>query len=170
MVVDIGSNNTSISVFDHGVPVFNRGIDTAAEHIKKKIGEVLQISQEEAEQVKRDLAHYTIALKGKPKIPQTLKIALSPIINEISYIINLFKNKASNFTLSERNISVEKIILTGGGAWMPYFMRYLSDLLNVKVYIGDPWARISYPEDLDFILEEAGPRLAISVGLALSKL
>jgi hypothetical protein len=37
----------------------------------------------------------------------------------------------------------------------------------MNVIIGNPWSRISYPPELDLLLNEIGPRLSVAVGLAL---
>jgi len=44
---------------------------------------------------------------------------------------------------------------------------YLSKILNINVIIGNPWTKISYPTDLEQVLIEIGPKLAVSVGLAI---
>jgi len=64
----------------------------------------------------------------------------------------------------------EKIVLSGGSALLPNLANYLSKVLNIKVIIGDPWARISYPVDLAPLLNEIGPRMSVAVGLAMREL
>lgn len=44
---------------------------------------------------------------------------------------------------------------------------FLSGKLNVNVYIGDPWARVTVPEALRPVLDEIGPRFAVAIGLAM---
>jgi len=39
--------------------------------------------------------------------------------------------------------------------------------MNVNAYLGDPWARVVYPQDLRPILDEIGPRFAVSIGCAM---
>ncbi|RKX90927.1 MAG: pilus assembly protein PilM, partial [Spirochaetes bacterium] len=47
------------------------------------------------------------------------------------------------------------------------FPNYLGEALNMRVYLGDPWARVIYPEDLKPVLDEIGPRFAVAIGLAM---
>ena len=70
----------------------------------------------------------------------------------------------------QQQSSLEKIILTGGSAFLPELVNYLSKLLDMKVLIGDPWDRIIYPLELKPVLSELGPRFAVSVGLAMREI
>ena len=92
-------------------------------------------------------------------VPQIIMTAVSPIINEIKYMIELFE--------SSNNEKVEKIILTGGGSVLINLANYLENVLNVQVIIGNPWFRVSYQKELQPVLSEVGPRLAIAIGLAM---
>ena len=59
-------------------------------------------------------------------------------------------------------------MLTGGGCLLGNFLdRYLTNTLNLRAYVGDPWARIVYPEELRPVLLEIGPRFAVALGLAM---
>ena len=62
---------------------------------------------------------------------------------------------------------MEKIVLAGGSAFLPNLVSYLNSLFNLPVIIGNPWYKVSYPEDLKLVLEEIGSRFAVSIGLAL---
>jgi Tfp pilus assembly PilM family ATPase len=87
---------------------------------------------------------------------------ISPVVNEIKYAINLFQTKHRKDT--------EKIILSGGSSLLPDLTGYLGKILDMKVIIGDPWSRVSYPEDLKPLLQEIGPRMAVAIGLAIREL
>ena len=62
---------------------------------------------------------------------------------------------------------VEKVVLTGGSSQIPGLRELLTDKLNLNTYLGDPWARVVFPEDVRSMLEEDGPSLSIGVGLAM---
>src|SRR3989339_309017 len=63
-----------------------------------------------------------------------------------------------------------KIILSGGSVMLPNLANYLSKILDINVIVGDPWSRISYPEDLKPLLHEIGPRLSVAIGLAMREI
>ena len=159
MIVDIGSNNTDVCVIEEGVPILNRGIDTGGNVITKAIMNSMNVNLDRAEQFKRD---FGLMVTGNRSVPNTIQNALNPIINEIKYVFDLYQRQG------EANI--EKIILSGGSAFLPNLPQYLSELLGLPVIIGDPWDRIVYPMDLKPVLQEIGPRMAASIGLAMRDL
>jgi type IV pilus assembly protein PilM len=164
MLIQIGASNTDISVIKKGIPILSRSIDAGGLTITKAISNNLNIGLVRAEQFKIDLG---INMNGSSSdvIPKTILGALSPVINEIKYLLNLYNNGKLNH--DDGGQKVEKIILTGGSSNLPNFVEYLSQTLNMNVIIGDPWSRISYPEELRPILKEAGPGLAIAIGSAI---
>ena len=95
-------------------------------------------------------------------IPKTIVETISPIVNEMKYAIGLFSSK--------NNKKTEKIILSGGSALLPNLANYLTKVLDIKVIVGDPWSRISYPVDLKPLLNEIGPRMSVAIGLALREI
>ncbi len=156
MVVDMGSSNTDICIIEEGVPVLNRGIDTGGESLTKGIMNSLNINQERAEQFKRD---FGLSAGANQNIPDVIEKSLAAIINEIKYIFEIYQRQGAS--------TIDKIILTGGSAWLPKLPEYLSNLLKLPVIIGDPWDRIVYPLDLKPVLYEIGPSMAVSIGLAM---
>jgi Tfp pilus assembly PilM family ATPase len=121
----------------------------------------MNIEISKAEQFKYDLCMNSLRSEGT-EIPGAIADIISPIVNEIKYAINLFQNKNRKAT--------EKIVLSGGSALLPNIQGYLSKILEKKVIIGDPWARLSYPADLKPLLNEIGPRMAVAIGLAMREL
>jgi Tfp pilus assembly PilM family ATPase len=87
------------------------------------------------------------------------------LLNEIRYSLQAYERMEA-----KENGKVEKIILTGGSAHLPHVARALSQALNMNVYLGDPWARVVFPEALRPVLDEVGPRLAVSIGLAMREI
>lgn len=156
MIVDIGSNNTDICVIEGGVPILNRGIDAGGSVITKAIMNSMNVNLDRAEQFKRDFGLMSGANRS---VPNTIQNALNPMINEIKYVFDLYQKQGS--------ANIEKIVLAGGSAFLPNLPSYLSQLLNLPVIIGDPWDRIVYPLDLKPVLQEIGPRMAASIGLAM---
>jgi Tfp pilus assembly PilM family ATPase len=61
-------------------------------------------------------------------------------------------------------------VLSGGSALLPNLPNYLGKILDTKVIIGDPWARVSYPVDLKPLLHEIGPRMSVAIGLAMREM
>ncbi len=161
MLVDIGATTTSISVVVASVPVVNRSIDLGGQTITKTIASSLNVDVDRAEQFKRDFGLISSGVGGN-QIPKRIEFMVSSVVNEINYVLNLYHNQSP--------AHIEKIILTGGSAWLPNLPNYLAQVLNTKVLIGDPWARVIYPVELKPVLTEIGPRLSIAVGLAMREI
>jgi len=161
MLVEIGASTTDVSVVDSIIPILNRSIDVGGEKITEAISKNLNISLDKSEQFKYDLGVSAIASPGS-KAPKAIIDAVSPVVNEIKYAINHFQDK--------NNKKIEKIVLSGGSALLPDLTKYLAKILDMKVIIGDPWSRVSYPKELKPLLQEIGPRLAVAIGLAIREL
>lgn len=157
MVIDIGSGATNICLIEAGVPVVNRGLDIGGYHITKSISDSLNVSFERAEQFKLD---FGIKMQEQPgALPEAIKGSLDPIVNEIQYVFDLYQ--------SQGRLTVDRVMLVGGSAFLPNLTTYLSQLLKIPVYIGNPWDRVVYPLDLKPVLEGIGPQMAVAVGLAM---
>ncbi|MFH1145602.1 MAG: type IV pilus assembly protein PilM [bacterium] len=156
MVIDLGSTTTDIIVFDRGVPVVTRSLDVGGTTISIQLARTTGVSLEEAEQLKRDVG---IPLSSANQ-QSPLENLLQPIMQEIKYSHDLYEKQ-------KLDGSIEKIILTGGTAQLPHLAERIESMINVRTYVGDPWARIITPQVLKPALDELGSRLAVAIGLAL---
>ncbi len=162
MLIDVGAVATTISVVVDAVPLINRSIDIGGHTITKAIANSLNIDVDRAEQFKRDFGLSQTSGASAGQIPKRIEFMVSSIINEVRYVLNLYQSQGHGM--------VEKIILSGGSAWLPGMTQYLSHVLGVNVFIGDPWARVMYPLELKPVLQSIGPRLAVAVGLAMREI
>ena len=158
MLVEIGATTTDVTIVDRGIPILNRSIDVGGITITNEISKSVGIDYAKAEQFKYDLGISAIRSK-EDKVPEIIGKTISPVINEIKYAINLYQNKNKKKT--------EKVVLSGGSALLPNLVNYLAKILDIKIIIGDPWARIAYPADLKPLLHEIGPRMSVAIGLAM---
>ncbi len=158
MIVEIGNSTSDISIAKNSIPMLSRSIDVGGLTISRAISDNLKIGLERAEQFKYDLGISSLT-GDKDAIPKAILETISPIVNEIRYTINLFESKGNN--------KIEKIVLTGGSALLVNLANYLAKTLDMKVIVGNPWARIAYEKDLEELLNEIGPRLSVAIGLAM---
>lgn len=158
MIVDIGAVATNIAIMVDGIPLINRSIDVGGETITRSIAQSMSIDHDRADQFKRDFGLSTNQ-QNVSQVPKTIEFIISSIINEIRFVLNLYRNQGSG--------PIEKIILAGGSSFLINLPAYLEKSLSIKTFIGDPWARVIYPVELQPILQEIGPRFAVSIGLAM---
>ena len=157
MIIDSSAVTTDIIIIEKGVPAFNRSIDVGGITISRAIANSLNIDFKRAEQFKRD-----IGMGGSSKIPKVIEGILKPVIDEMRYSIKLYQDQSGKI--------IEKVVFSGGSAYLPNLAEYFSKILNIRVIVGDPWARIAFPEDLKPALDEVAPRFAVAVGLALREI
>lgn len=164
MVVDMGAQSTNLSIIEQGIAVVNRGVNFGGIQVTKKMMERMGLSLEEVEQWKRDMgiAQLHAELSG------VVQSILDDVLHEIRYLFQLYRSQFQLATGGQTRI--EKIVLAGGNSFVPGLAEYLAAQLNVPVHLGDPWARIVYPEDLSVVLGELGPSMAVSVGLAMREI
>ena len=158
-LVDIGFKRTNITIVEKGIPFLTRSINVGGASVTKRIMEAAGLSQNDAEQMKRDLG--SSGNRGSA-LPPAVEAVIQPIMNEVKYAFQLY----ANMELTDVK-KVEKVIVTGGSAHLPHVPEYLASQLNVNVYRGDPWARVAYPAELRPVLDDIGPRMSVAIGLAM---
>ena len=165
LVVDIGAANTDIFIMDKMIPVLTRTVDTGGYKITKAFSDTLGITLEQAEQFKRDLESYRERLPDGKLVPDLVDLILTPIVKEVKYLIEFFGQQSGN-----EGKKIERIILSGGTAKIFNLPEYFTGIFNIRTFLGNPWARIIYPEELRPALDNCGSRLAVAIGLALREI
>ncbi|NQU84048.1 MAG: type IV pilus assembly protein PilM [Parcubacteria group bacterium] len=165
-IVDIGATKTNILIVDNGTPMVTRSINMGGAMITKVLSEKMKINLAEAEEMKKDMKQAVASgtTEDKAKIPKPVELLLTPVINEINYSFNLYLKENSEENSGKK---IEKIILTGGTALFPNLAKYFSEMLKIKVFVGNPWARMLYPDELRSDLDELGSRFSVAIGLAM---
>ncbi|MDD5040103.1 MAG: pilus assembly protein PilM [Patescibacteria group bacterium] len=161
MVIDVGSQATSISIFADNVPMLHRSIDLGGKSVTKSLAESMGLPEHAAEQFKHDMGG-SFAGTSIDKLPQPVRYVINSVVNEVRYILNIYQGQHKK--------TVSKIILTGGSAFLGNFTESIEKVFNIKTYIGDPWARVIHPVEIDTMLRQLGPRLAVAVGLAMREI
>ncbi|MFH1947459.1 MAG: pilus assembly protein PilM [Candidatus Magasanikbacteria bacterium] len=156
MVVDIGAERTNFFIIDQGLPLTHRSVSEGGYSIDVELSKLLGIEKDLASQIKKDLSKMD-------KIPDHVFMPFIDIITkEIEYSFDLFLSQTGN-----KGKKPEKIILTGGASVMPFFKEEIQKKFPLKVFVGDPWARTVYQDSLKQILDDIGPRMSVSIGLAM---
>ncbi len=164
MIVEIGANSTDIAIVNESIPVLSRSLAVCSSTITKALADKMGFDFAQAEQFKIDM-HSALSDSDKDsdrKMPKVIVETIEPIVTEIKYMLD--------FYYSQNKTSVEKIVLSGGGALLLGLPEYLSETLNLNVIVGDPWSRVRYPKELEPVLKEVGPKLAVAIGLALREI
>lgn len=158
MVVDIGSERTNFFIVDQGLPVTHRSIQIGGNNIDQELEHIFGLSREDIGQIKRDVSR--INLQGLDM--KAFSMITGPIVKEIEYSFDLYLRQVGN-----EGKKPEKIILTGGSAPFPPIAYSIQESFELKVFVGDPWARVVYQQGLKPVLDDIGPRMSVSIGLAM---
>ncbi len=158
LLIDFGAAQTDFIFVEYGVPILFHSINLGGQSFTEVIARTMGVAAQEAEQIKHDL-------KSEPAFPVIFEPLLKPIEEAVHYINELYAKQKEDSTARP-----EKIILTGGSSLLPHLDTRLSNLFNIKVYLGDPWARVIYDDSLKPTLDAIGPRFAVTLGLALKKI
>lgn len=160
MIVDIGAVRTNMTVVQQGIPFLNRSLNIGGGALTKAIAEGSGIPVDQAENMKRD-ARAMSELMPQMGVPKLLEPTMTALVNEIRYSMNLYAGQ------NTPPRPIEKIVLTGGSALFPRFAEAVAAQVGIKVYVGDPWARVVYPLDLRPELDQIGPRFSVAIGLGM---
>ncbi|NMB92537.1 MAG: type IV pilus assembly protein PilM [Parcubacteria group bacterium] len=158
-VVDIGGRTTSISIIDNGSLRQTHNIDTAGGDLTQVIASGLGINPIRAEEIKK-----TTSLNSEYRGEIDMLKLLSPLLD----VIKRETEKAINNYYLQSKRTIEKIILTGGGANLNGLDKYYSQSLSLPVVKGDPfsWGLISYHPNLAPVIREIGTNLTAACAVA----
>lgn len=149
LIVDIGARSTSILIAQRGFLKFMAQTDFAGSSLTQNLVSGANLAPIEAEMLKRESSQLSTLI-----LP-----ILDVILNEVRQVKDNFEK-----TYKEK---VERVILSGGGANLTGIERYFSAKLGLPVAGADAFSAISYPEELESLISELSPALAIAIGLAM---
>ncbi len=157
MIVDIGAERTNLFIIDNGIPMTHRSLHIGGNNIDAVMSTQLGLEISQIKQVKKDISSVV------SRVDESIFLSLlDPIAKEIQYSFDLYLRQTGN-----EGKKPEKIVLTGGSGVFPPIRHYIEQQFSLKVFVGDPWARVIYQDGLKPILNELGSRMAVSIGLAL---
>jgi len=161
-VLDIGARATSFTIIDKNIVQMSHGLDIAGAEMTRILASSLGVAFKRAEDFK--LSHGINSSNSEEMVDKKeTKEALITLVDEI---LNESERMMNNYYL-KTNRKIEKLILNGGSAQMEGLKEYAEKRLNVKTFIADPWAKITYLPSLEKILKEIGPEFSVAVGAAM---
>jgi type IV pilus assembly protein PilM len=160
-LLNIGHNMTNITFIKDGIYHSTRDISTAGEFFNRTLQRNMGLSSEEA----------LMAIRGKTTGSvdmAALKQSVSYAAEELSSGIDL---AFSYYKTSEKTDSIDKIVLSGGGAYIPSLVQFLEERHQTKVQIANPLAFVQYNKNLfgSTDVESISALLTVAIGLALRK-
>jgi len=132
LICDLGAKTTNLVLFEEGELKLSFSMEIAGNKFTRVISDKLKIPLEKAEEIKKKIGLNPEKEGGR--IFLILQKEVLEIVEEIRKIENYFGQKTGK--------EIEKIILIGGSSLLPYLKEYLSENLEKKVLVGDPFQKI----------------------------
>lgn len=160
MILDMGASTTKLYLVEHGIIRDSHIINRGSQDITLSISKSLDIPVAKAEELKR-----TIGLSTNPadkSVNESISLTLDYIFSEANQVLLSFEKKY--------NHTINKVVLSGGGAIMKGFAEAAKVHFQSDVSAADPFSKTVSPAFLAPTLKAVGPEFAVAIGLALRKL
>ncbi len=160
-LVNVGASTTNINIIRDGMSIFTRDISVGGNQFTEAIQKQLQVSYDEAEQLKKGEA---AGEKGPEEVIPIMGVISDNLAQEIQRSLDFFNS-------SNPDIQISRVSLCGGGSKVESVIRAVEQRLGIQVEMVNPLEAIAYnkkkfdPSEI----EDAAPMLGIGVGLAIRK-
>ncbi len=160
-LLDLGFDTTNVIFVKDGVYHSTRDISHGVRTIYEVIMKEFRLNPE--------LALKT--LKGEMESSIDQDMLKATVATSAEDLISGLEIAFSYFKASAGVTGIDWMVLTGGGALVPFLPEYLQNKLNIPMEIGNPLRNIEYDPDLfqEIEPEKIAPLLAVAVGLAARK-
>ncbi len=156
-LVNIGMSTTNVNIVDGGITAFTRDVPLGANVFNHAIQKELNVNADMAEQLKLGIE------TGEISQSQVAPIVINAVADLTQELFKSFE-----FFSTARNKEVNTVVLSGGAAIMPGLDRQISEKLDKKTEIFNPFLniKVNYKRfDSDY-LDAVGPQAAVCIGLA----
>lgn len=155
LIVHMGAMSTVLAIVDGSVLTFSYVTESGGVALTRGLSQSLALPLPQAEEYKRTYGLDEKQLESK--VRNALLLVLEPLVAEI--------RKAMEYHLSSRKTKVTRIVLSGGGAYLPQLSTYLSGIFGgIEVVVGDPLSLAKPDRGITLPRERAAH--AVAVGLA----
>ena len=164
IILNVGFTNTLIIATYKGYVRLARNIPIGGDTFTRSIQQKLNLDYMQAEEYKK--AYGLESNQAEGKVFEAIKPVFENIISEV-------KRSDIFFTTHNSNVSINRVVISGGTALMPGLLTYMASNLDTEVELANPWKDIRLLPKLesqkDIILEN-GPVYSVAVGLALKEI
>ncbi len=157
IIVSLGALSTELIVASLGNVLFTRSISTGGATLTKAVMAEFNLPQNQAEEYKQTYGILEDKLSGK--VAAVLKPILDIIVNEVTKAVEFVHTHVAQ-------AQVVRVIITGGGSYLPGFAEFLVERTNLEVVLGDPWTDFNKEGKITEFAGQ-GSFYAVATGLAL---
>ena len=160
-LVNIGHDVTNVTYLTDGLFNSTRDVSVGTREIANAIQREFRLNPE--------LTAKTIKGEMTDSIDQDMLKAT--IISSTEELISGLELAFSYFKSQTKVDTIDWLVISGGGALVPYLPEFLQSRLNIPLEIANPLRNVDYDPELFQYLqpEKIAPLLSVAVGLALRK-
>ncbi|MFZ1684480.1 MAG: type IV pilus assembly protein PilM [Candidatus Zixiibacteriota bacterium] len=160
-LVNVGHDVTNITYLSEGLFKSTRDVSAGTREVFNAIQREFRLSPELTSK----------ALKGEMSDSVDQDMLKATITSATDELVSGLELAFSYFRSQSKIDKIDWIVLSGGGALVPYLPEYLQSKLNIPLELANPLRNIDYDPELFQYLqpEKIAPLLAVSVGLAMRK-
>lgn len=161
-LVDVGATTTTIVMSQQGTPRLVRVLPHGGNDATKAISNAFKGASIDAEALKRQVGMNTVGIS-----PEHQPVA-EATGHVMSSLVESIRNTLVYYASSNAGNGAERLLLTGGGAYLAGFGQALSSATNLHVMIGEPMSGLSIGKRVSTSeLRGREAELATVVGLAM---
>lgn len=157
IIVSMGALSTELVIAQAGEVFFTRSIATGGMNLTKAIMSEFNLPQKQAEEYKQTYGILEDKLSGK--VSAVLKPILDIIIGEVLKAVEYCRTHVAN-------ADVTRVVISGGGAFLPGLAEFMVERTSLEVSLGDPWVDF-VKEGIITQLASQGSIYSVATGLAL---
>lgn len=159
LIVDIGALSMSTIVAERGQLTFAEQADVGGAAVTQALTASLGLNPMRAEAMKRERGLNTDG-PGREMAAVALP-AVDAMVGEVRKAIYTYESRF------QKRIPIERVLLAGSGANLRGIEAQFANALQLPVAKAAPLYRVWYPNELEPLLPELNPSLALALGLAL---
>ncbi len=155
LIVHMGAMSSVLAIVDGMSLSFSYVTESGGVALTRALSQALAFPLPQAEEYKRTYGLDPSQLEGK--VRSGLLIVLDTVVSEM--------RKAMEYHLSSRKTRVTRIVLSGGGAYLPQLSSHISEIFGgMEVVVGDPMIAAKPSRGVEIPRERAV--YSVSVGLS----
>ncbi len=158
LIVDIGSAGTDIAVLDKGAIRVTGGIGVGGNTLTLDIAKKLNITLENAHQLK--VLNGLSTGPRQAKITGALQPSLQRIVNETRKVMRYYDERLND------DRKIEQVLVVGGGSNVPGIGDYFTNELVMPARVASPWQKLDFGK-LPQPNKQFRPRYISVAGLAI---
>lgn len=157
-IMDFGAKSAKLYIARNGSLERVHRVFAGGAQISKRITELLSMSFEDAENLKRGITGTD--QQAHDVFRATASVLEGPLA-EFRRIMDQYEARLG--------APINRVVLSGGVSAFSALPQYASDMLAREVTMGDPFVKVGYPAFMEDTLRSVAPVFGVSVGAALRR-